>query len=179
MEVITRSSEPFLLQAQFLKLFFMWEVFQFSNHPGCPSLDPIQFFSVSLGKLRAPKPDNHSRSDIMCWIECRNHIPWPAVGQGCLHCLKGALLTHIHFAACQGPYIFHSRAISWAYSLHVVQLVLNPALLCSSRHHQSLCLKWCWVMALETGGSDFNWECSGGRPGCELPHNPFFAVLWY
>lgn len=45
--IVTRSSEPFLLKPSSFN-FFSYDVTQFSNNPGGPSLDPIQFFNVSL-----------------------------------------------------------------------------------------------------------------------------------
>lgn len=74
------------------------------------------------------------------------------LGQVCLHCLKGALLTNIHLAACQGPHVLQQSCFM-GLCVHVVQLVPNSALLCNSRHLQPVWLEWCWVMTLETGGA--------------------------
>lgn len=78
-EVTTISSEPFLLQLSSWN-FSSYE--KFSNSLIILVALPWTLSSFSVFLLKCWGNQNwthHSGNDITCWIEYRNHIPWPAV----------------------------------------------------------------------------------------------------
>jgi len=116
-----------------------------------------------------------------CWIELSNHIPWPAAVQDvlCLHCLQGALLTHVDLAICQDLQVLYSRAIlcpcnmSNLYSWSLTQ----PSSVTTgiSSFFSSSCIG-SWLLQREVlGRSYFNCEClleGGWDRMCTDTHPP-------